>query len=137
MIYITRHEHFNAAHRLFSPSLTDEQNLEVYGKCSNPNWHGHNYSLFVTIKGDVNPDTGFLMNLKTLSSIINDLIIEKLDHKNINLEVDFMAGILPSAENIAIQVWNQLESIIAEHGATLHCIKLYETEKNYVEYYGS
>ncbi len=137
MIYITRHEHFNAAHRLFNPEFTDSKNLEIFGKCSNPNWHGHNYSLFVTIKGEINPETGFLINLKVLSNLINELIIEKVDHKNLNLEVDFMEGIMPSAENIAVQIWNQLEDKIAHHGATLHCVKLYETERNFVEYYGS
>lgn len=136
MIYITRQEHFNAAHRLFKQEYTDEQNLEIFGKCSNPNWHGHNYLLFVTIKGEVNPETGFLMNLKTLSKIINEKIIEKVDHRNINIEVDFMQGILPSAENIAIQIWKELEGTIIDNGAQLHCIKLYETERNFVEYYG-
>lgn len=136
MIYITRQEHFNAAHRLYIPGLSDEENLEIFGKCSNPNWHGHNYLLFVTIKGEVNPDTGFLMNLKTLSTIINEKVINKLDHKNINLEVDFMQGILPSAENIAMAIWRELEGTIIAQGAMLHCIKLYETERNFVEYYG-
>ncbi len=137
MIYITRQEHFNAAHRLFQNGLTDEENLEIFGKCSNPNWHGHNYSLFVTIKGEVNPKTGFLINLKILSKIINDLIIEEADHKNLNLEVDFMNGILPSAENIAMQIWKVLEGPIKLQGAELHCIKLHETERNYVEYFGT
>jgi len=137
MIYITRQEHFNAAHRLFQKELTDEENLEIFGKCSNPNWHGHNYSLFVTIKGEVNPKTGFLINLKFLSKIINELIIEEADHKNLNLEVDFMNGILPSAENIAMQIWKVLEGPIKLQGAELHCIKLYETERNYVEYFGT
>ncbi len=137
MIYITRQEHFNAAHRLFQNGLSDEENLEIFGKCSNPNWHGHNYSLFVTIKGEVNPKTGFLINLKTLSKIINEKIIDKADHRNLNLEVDFMEGILPSAENIAIQIWKVLDEPIKAHGAELHCIRLYETERNYVEYYGS
>lgn len=137
MIYITRQEHFNAAHRLFQNELTDEENLEIFGKCSNPNWHGHNYALFVTIKGEVNPKTGFLINLKTLSSIINELIIDKADHKNLNLEVDFMNGILPSAENIAMQIWKELDKPIKAQGAELHCVKLYETERNFVEYFGS
>ena len=92
MIYITRRERFNAAHRLFRHDFTDEQNLEVFGKCSNPNWHGHNYELFVTVKGNIDDNTGFLVNLKSLSKIIKQFIICKLDHKNINLEVDFMEG---------------------------------------------
>lgn len=136
MIFITRRERFNAAHRLFKPEYSDEQNLNVFGKCSNPNWHGHNYTLFVTVKGDVNPDTGFLVNLKDLSVIIDQLVIEKLDHRNINLEVDFMAGKLASTENLAIGIWNQLSEPIAEMGASLHSIKLCETENNFVEYLG-
>ena len=99
MIFITRRERFNAAHRLFHPDYSDEKNFEVFGKCSNPNWHGHNYELFVTVKGEVDPETGFLVNLKTLSSIIKEKIIYKIDHKNINLEVDFMKGKLASTEN--------------------------------------
>jgi len=137
MIYITRRERFNAAHRLFKAEYSDEQNLNVFGKCSNPNWHGHNYTLFVTVKGDVNPDTGFLVNLKDLSAIIDKLVIEKLDHRNINLEVDFMTGKLASTENLAIGIWKELSEPISVMGASLHSIKLYETENNFVEYFGS
>ncbi len=136
MIFITRREHFNAAHRLFKPEYTDEQNLDVFGKCSNPNWHGHNYTLFVTVKGEVNPDTGFLVNLKDLSALINHHVIERLDHRNINLEVSFMAGLLASTENLAIGIWNELMDPISQLGAKLHNIKLCETENNFVEYYG-
>ena len=136
MIYITRREHFNAAHRLFRPEFSDEQNLQVFGKCSNPNWHGHNYTLFVTVRGEVDTTTGFLVNLKDLSAIIEIHILEKLDHRNINLEVDFMKGKLASAENIAIGIWNEISEPIAALGAALHCIKLYETENNFVEYFG-
>ncbi|MCD6658538.1 MAG: 6-carboxytetrahydropterin synthase [Lentimicrobium sp.] len=136
MIYITRKEHFNAAHRLFRADYDDARNMEVFGKCSNPNWHGHNYELFVTIKGPVNPETGFLINLKELSKIINQFVVDKLDHKNVNLEVDFMAGKLASSENLAIAIWEQLENPVKEAGALLHCIKLFETERNFVEYYG-
>lgn len=136
MIYITRRERFNAAHRLFKPEYSDERNLQVFGKCSNPNWHGHNYTLFVTVKGDVNPDTGFLVNLKDLSYLIDQRVIEKLDHRNINLEVDFMAGKLASTENLAIGIWNELAKPIKEMGAELHSVKLYETENNFVEYFG-
>jgi 6-pyruvoyltetrahydropterin/6-carboxytetrahydropterin synthase len=136
MIYVTRRERFNAAHRLFRPDYDDSKNLEIFGKCSNPNWHGHNYTLFVTVKGDVNPETGFLMNLKDLSELINRLVIEKLDHKNINLEVDFMSGVIASTENIAIGIWGELEKPIAELGSVLHKIQLFETENNFVEYFG-
>ncbi|GAP43461.1 6-pyruvoyl-tetrahydropterin synthase [Lentimicrobium saccharophilum] len=137
MIFITRKEHFNAAHRLFKAEYSDEKNLEVFGKCSNPNWHGHNYELFVTVKGPVDPETGFLINLKDLSKIINQFVVDKLDHKNVNLEVDFMSGKLASTENLAIAIWEQLEQPISETGARLHCVKLFETERNFVEYFGN
>lgn len=136
MLYITRREHFNAAHRLFRKDFTDEQNLEVFGKCSNPNWHGHNYILFVTVKGDVNPETGFVVNLKTLGHLIRNTIIDKIDHKNMNLEVDFMKGRLASTENLAIAIWEELEIHVKYMGAELHCVRVHETENNYVEYFG-
>ena len=136
MIYITRREHFNAAHRLFRPEYSDEQNLQIFGKCSNPNWHGHNYTLFVTVRGDVDANTGFLVNLKDLSNIIEQYVVEKLDHRNINLEVGFMTGKLASTENLAVGIWNELTSPVETLGAALHCIKLYETENNFVEYFG-
>lgn len=136
MIQITRRERFNAAHRLFRPEYDDARNLEVFGKCSNPNWHGHNYVLFVTVSGQVNPDTGFLVNLKWLSDIIRKHVIDKLDHKNVNLEVDFMAGRIASTENLAIAIWQVLEPHITEAGAELFKVRLEETENNYVEYFG-
>ena len=137
MIYITRRERFNAAHRLFRSDFTDEQNMEVFGKCSNPNWHGHNYELFVTVKGSIDEKTGFLVNLKTLSKIIKQQVINKLDHKNINLEVDFMQGKLASTENLAVGIWEQLEPYIIELGTELHCVKVTESENNFVEYFGN
>ena len=109
MIYISRKERFNAAHRLFHPDFSDEKNLEVFGKCSNPNWHGHNYELFVTVKGNIKPETGFLINLKDLSKIINEYIINKIDHKNINIEVDFMQGKMASTENLAKAIWDEIK----------------------------
>ncbi len=136
MIHITRRETFNAAHRLFKPEWDDQKNLDVFGKCSNPRWHGHNYVLYVTIKGEVNPATGFLVNLKDLSRIINEFVIEKLDHKNINVEVDFMAGKIASTENLAIGIWEQLEEPLKALGADLHCVRVDETEKNSVQFYG-
>jgi len=136
MIYITRRERFNAAHRLFRPEYSDDKNMEVFGNCSNPNWHGHNYQLFVTVKGDVDPDTGFLINLKILSKIIREKIISKVDHKNINLEVDFMKGRLASTENLAITIWNELEAPVNRLNIALHCVKITESENNYVEYFG-
>ncbi len=133
---ITRRETFNAAHRLFRPEWDDEKNLEVFGKCSNPKWHGHNYVLYVTVEGEVSPETGFVTNLKSLSQIIKTFVTDKLDHKNMNLEVDFMSGRLASTENLAIGIWEQLEKPVADEGARLLCVKVVETEKNYVEYFG-
>ncbi len=137
MMHITRRESFNAAHRLYRPEWDDEKNMEVFGKCSNPNWHGHNYELFVTVKGEVDPGTGFVLNLKKLSQIIKSRVIEKIDHKNMNLEVEFMTGRLASTENLAIGIWEQLRQPVEELGASLHCVKVVETENNFVEYYGS
>lgn len=137
MIYITRKERFNAAHRLFRPGLTDEQNMQIFGKCSNPNWHGHNYTLLITVKGEINPETGFLVNLSELSNLICEKVIDKLDHKNINLEVDFMQEKLASTENLAVGIWNQLFLPVRQLGATLHSVKLIETENNFAEYFGN
>jgi 6-pyruvoyltetrahydropterin/6-carboxytetrahydropterin synthase len=135
-VFLTRRERFNAAHRMFHPDWSDEKNLEVYGKCSNPNWHGHNYALFVTVKGNMDTTIGYVVNLKTISKIINEHVIEQLDHKNINIEVDFMKGRIPSSENLAIAIWEQLEPHVQKLGIELHCIKIEETENNYVEYFG-
>ncbi len=136
MMYITRRERFNAAHRLYREDFTDEENLDTFGKCSNPNWHGHNYVLYVTVRGIVNPDTGFLINLKDLSRIMKEKVISKLDHKNINLEVDFMKGKYASTEMLAIGIWNELKAPVEALGAQMHCVKLQETENNFVEYFG-
>ena len=136
MIYLTRRERFNAAHRLCCEGWTDEENYAVFGKCANPNWHGHNYELFVTIKGTINPQTGFVINLKQLSKIVREKVIEKIDHKNLNLEVDFMQGKITTAENIAVAIWNEIAPAIALLDCSLHCVKVVETENNAVEYYG-
>lgn len=136
MIYITRKERFNAAHKLFRPEWPDEQNLEVFGKCSNPNWHGHNYELYITVKGEPVPLTGFVIDLKILSQIIRERVIDKLDHRNINLDVDFMLGKMASTEILAIAIWNEIEGPIHEQGCLLHSVKLFETENNSVEYFG-
>ena len=136
MIYITRREHFNAAHKLHNANWSEEQNNEIFGKCANPNWHGHNYNLYVTVKGNVNPDTGYSVNLKELSLIIRTHITDKLDHKNLNMDVEFMKGMKTSTENVAIAIWEQLEELVSEKGCQLHCIKVTETENQYVEYYG-
>ena len=136
MIYVTRKERFNAAHRLCKDDWSDKENFEVFGKCSNKNWHGHNYELFVTVKGEINPETGFVVNLKVLSKIIKERVTEKLDHKNLNLDVPFLKGKITSSENLTIIIWEQLEPKIKELGIELHSIKLLETEKNIVEYFG-
>ena len=135
MVYLTRVEHFNAAHKLYNPAWSSEKNDEVFGKCANENWHGHNYELFVTVKGQPNPDTGFVMDVKRLSMLIKDQVIEKVDHRNLNLDVDFLEGQFCSTENLAVGVWKQLAGHLPE-GVQLHCIKLYETPRIYVEYYG-
>lgn len=136
MIYITRRESFNAAHKLSRPDWSEEKNTEVYGKCANPNWHGHNYNLYVTVKGEINPETGFLVDLKWLKKIINTYVIDKVDHKNLNLDVDFMKDKLASTENLAIAIWDILSLHINESDAKLHCVKVYETENNFVAYFG-
>ena len=135
-IYITRRETFNGAHKLWQANWSEEKNQEVFGKCSNKNWHGHNFVLLVTVKGKPDPFTGFVMNLKNLSTIIKEHVIEALDHKNLNLDVPFLSGIMASTENLSIAIWNQLEKPIAEDGGVLAKIKLIETENNFVEYYG-
>ncbi len=136
MIYVTRKEHFNAAHRVYRPDWTEEQNKEVFGKCANPNWHGHNYDIYVTVKGEPKADTGFVMDIKKLSNLIKDEVVERFDHKNLNLDVDVLKDVIPSTENVAIAIWKLLQAKIQAHGCNLHCIKLFETERNYVEYYG-
>jgi 6-pyruvoyltetrahydropterin/6-carboxytetrahydropterin synthase len=137
MIHITRREHFNAAHRMYRDEWSAEKNLEVFGKCANPNWHGHNYNLFVTVKGHVTHATGYLIDLKELKVIINDYVIEKLDHKNINLDVPFMKGKMASTELLCIEIFNQLKAPIeAYEGVFLHSVRLFETENNSAEYFG-
>jgi len=135
-VYITRRETFNAAHKLWQPTWSDEKNNEVFGRCANKNWHGHNFVLFVTVCGNPDPETGFVMNLKDLSAIIKQEVTEKLDHKNLNLDVPFLEGIMASTENIVIAIWEILEPKIATYGAELSKIKLVETENNFVEYFG-
>jgi len=134
MIYLTRRAHFNAAHKLYNPDWSTEKNLSVFGKCANPNWHGHNYNLFVTVKGEINKETGYLFDAKRLNTIIKEHVIEIVDHKNLNLDVDFLKGKICTTENLAIGIWQQLEPHIEE--AQLHCIKLHETENIFVEYFG-
>lgn len=136
IVSVTRRERFSASHRLFNPLWEDEKNEEVFGKCSNKNWHGHNYILFVTVSGIVVNETGYVIDLKELSTIIKRRVIDKLDHANLNIEVDFMKDTITSAENIAIKIFEELEDDIQNLGCKLQRIKLEETENNYVEYYG-
>lgn len=136
MVYITRKESFSAAHKLSRPDWSEAKNSEVFGKCANPNWHGHNYTLWVTVKGEVNPETGFVTNLSEVSSIIQKYILAKVDHKNLNQDVDFMKGKYTSTEVLAIEFFNQIEEPISQLGCQLHSIKIQETDKNCVEYFG-
>jgi 6-pyruvoyltetrahydropterin/6-carboxytetrahydropterin synthase len=136
MIYLTRRERFCAAHRMYREELSDEENVQIYGKCSNPLWHGHNYVLKVTVRGDADPQVGYFMNATRLKEIIAEKVIVKLDHKNMNLETDFMKGKVATTENLAMAIWGELKAPLEAEGATLHCVRIEETENNFVEYYG-
>ena len=137
MLYITRKFHFSASHRVYNPVLSDEENFKTYGKCSNPNGHGHNYEMDVTVAGEVDPAIGYVMDLTELKLLVEKIIIDKVDHKNLNLDVDFMSGVLPSTENIAFSFWSQLEGKINSPGRKLYSIKIRETVNNSVEYKGN
>jgi 6-pyruvoyltetrahydropterin/6-carboxytetrahydropterin synthase len=136
MIFLTRRERFSSAHRMFRPEWSDQENMKVFGKCSNPNWHGHNYVLFVTVKGTLQKGNGFVINMNILKQVIKDKIIDKVDHKNLNLDVDFMKGKIATTENLAVAIWNELKGPVEKEGAQLYCIKIEETENNTIEYYG-
>lgn len=135
MVFLTRIEHFNAAHKLYNPDWSFEKNEEVFGKCANENWHGHNYELYVTIKGEPDKETGFLFDVKKLSLLTKKFVLDELDHKNLNIDVPFLQGKMCSTENVAIAIWEQLKPELPAH-IHLHCIKLYETERIFVEYFG-
>ena len=137
MVYIQRRETFSASHRLYNAAWSDDQNEAVFGKCSNRYGHGHNFQLIVTVKGDVNPDTGFVMNLVDLKDIMHREVIEHVDHRNLNEDVPFLKGIQPSTENLAIAFWDRLAPAIAAKGAQLHSFRIIETENNFVEYFGA
>lgn len=138
MLYVSRKEHFNAAHKLYNPAWSKERNMEVFGPCANENWHGHNFDLIVTIKGLPDPDTGFVVDLKRLSTMIRREVVDKLDHKNLNIDVDFMKDKLASCENLVMEIWKILSDNLPAVTRTgkLHSIRLYETPRNYVEYFG-
>ena len=138
MIFVSRKEHFNAAHKLYNPAWPREKNIEVFGACANENWHGHNFELIVTVKGKPDPDTGFVVDLKKLSTMIRREVIDKLDHKNLNIDVDFMQGKLASCETLCVEIWKILDRqmpSVTSFGK-LHSLRLYETPRNYVEYFG-
>jgi len=137
MVHITRRERFSAAHKLARKDWSDEENYETFGKCSNPNWHGHNYVLWVTVKGQPEPSTGFVVDLSALGDLIKTEVIDHVDHKNMNVDVEFTKDLMTSTENLAIAFWNRLEEPVTKLGAELHCVKLQETENNYVEYFGT
>ena len=136
MVLLTKRFHFSASHRLFKPELTDEENAQIFGKCSNPNGHGHNYILEVTVEGEINPGTGYVIDLGELKNLIENEIINKVDHKNLNSDVGFLKGFIPTSENIITQFWNVVESKMIDNKIKLHSMKLFETENNIVEYYG-
>lgn len=138
MIYVSRREHFNAAHKLYNPNWSQEKNEAVFGPCANEHWHGHNFEMIVTVKGKPDPDTGFVVDLKKLSTLIRERVIEKVDHKNLNLDVDFMQGKMASCEILIEEIWKILAPALQEitDRGVLHAIRLYETPNNYVEFFG-
>lgn len=136
IVHITRRERFSAAHKLGRTEWSAEKNFATFGKCSNPNWHGHNYELWVTVKGETDAETGFVVDLSALSRVMHEQVIDLVDHKNLDLDVPFMKGVGSTTENLAVAIWNQLEVPIAGLGGTLHCVRVQETENNSVAYFG-
>lgn len=137
IVHISRRERFSASHRLARPDWSAEKNLEVFGKCANPNGHGHNYELWVTVKGEQDPETSFVADLSALSRVIKEHVIDHVDHKNLDVDVSFMKGRYSSTENLAVAIWEQLEAPVEALGCALHCVKVQETENNCVEYHGA
>jgi|TARA_B110000259_G_scaffold133591_1_gene150656 6-pyruvoyltetrahydropterin/6-carboxytetrahydropterin synthase len=135
-VTIIRRERFSSAHKLWNPKWSEEKNNSTFGGCSNPNWHGHNYELIVKVKGEIDPETGFVMNLKDLSKILKSKVIDKLDHKNLNLDVDFLKDKNTTTEVVAVSIWEEIEKDIEKKGAKLVSVKINETENNSVEYFG-
>lgn len=138
MIHVCRKEHFNAAHKLWNPNWSEEKNKQVFGPCANVNWHGHNFELIVTVKGKPDPETGFVVDLKQLSILIRREVIDKVDHKNLNVDVDFMDGKMASCENLVMEFWKilapEIDKLVKSGG--LYKLTLYETPRNFVEYFG-
>ena len=135
-VLLTKKFMFSASHRLYKPGLSDSENAEIFGKCSNPNGHGHNYILEVTVSGNVNDETGYVIDLGELKRFVQDRIIYKVDHKNLNLDVEFLKGINPTSENIVIRIWDVFEKEFKSGNVKLYSLKLHETENNIVEYRG-
>ncbi len=131
---VTRRVHFSAGHRLHNPAFDDERNRRTYGLCNNPNGHGHNYDLEVTVSGEIDPDTGFVMDLKRLKAMLGDQVLTDLDHANLNVDVDWLAGVIPTTENLAVAIWQRLEGRLGD--VRLECVRIWETERNMVEYRG-
>jgi 6-pyruvoyltetrahydropterin/6-carboxytetrahydropterin synthase len=138
MVHVCRKEHFNAAHKLWNPNWSEEKNTAVFGPCANVNWHGHNFELIVTVKGIPDPETGFVVDLKQLSTLIRTLVIDKVDHKNLNVDVDFMLGKMASCENLVMEFWKILEPAVNQivSQGKLYKLTLFETPRNFVEYFG-
>jgi 6-pyruvoyltetrahydropterin/6-carboxytetrahydropterin synthase len=137
MVYVTRVERFNAAHKLWVDEWSEEQNIAVFGKCANKNWHGHNYYLHITVKGKPDPLTGFVMDVKKLSVLIKEQVTDHLDHSNLNLDVEFIPkGMQPTTENLVVLIWERLVRALVPYDCQLHAVKLWETETIYAEYYG-
>lgn len=134
-VTITRRLRFNAAHRVHNPALSDEENQRLFGKCNNPNWHGHNYTLEVSVRGPVEPKTGYVMDLAAIRDAVTREVIDKVDHRNFNLDVEFMQGIIPTTENIVVEFWRVIDPLIRP--ARLARLRLWETENHYVEYEGT
>lgn len=134
-VFITRQVHFNAAHRLHNPAKSQRWNEEKYGPCTNPHWHGHNYVLEVTVRGEPDPESGYVLDLADLKKILHAAVVDRCDHRNLNTDVDFLRGIIPSTENLVIAFWAQIERHLT--AGRLHCVRLYETPRNFAEYYGS
>ncbi|MGA3006508.1 MAG: 6-carboxytetrahydropterin synthase [Opitutaceae bacterium] len=131
---VTRRVHFNAAHRLFNPAFSRAWNEKTFGLCANPHGHGHNYVLEATVAGEPHPDTGFVINLVELKRILGEAVADKCDHRNLNEDVEFLRGLLPTTENLVIAFWREIEPRIKS--GRLHCVRLYETERNFAEYFG-
>lgn len=136
MFNITRRERFSSAHKLWNNKLSEKENNDIFDKCAYPNFHGHNYVLFVTVQGEIDPKSGYVIDAKLLKRIINTKIIDKVDHRNLNLDVDFLKDVIPTAENLVYYFWKELEPSINNDKRKLYKITLYETENNIAEYFG-